>query len=1545
MKKTLSLLLTFLMIFSTINVAFVAAYDEYGEDTPERLYYGSQLNELEGYIYDCIMEKGADMINTNSNNKLIINVPDDIAMSISFARSLVDYDGKTAQYDSRIQALPQFLEAYDALHKSFQRAIDAFILDSYDTSWSSSYMRGSSYVRGTTGDLMIVTFKTLTLYNHSMQYPTAADDVEDVDEELARIEQEIRESLSYNPTKYEIVAKINDYIGNMVTYFPNTSDYDAIQANGQIFTVAGAVLSKYKNQAVCQGYARLYRYLLHQFDIENIIVRGGSRYDSQDQLIVDHMWNYIKMDDGQWYGSDVTWNDRSEKAVAMVYKDFLLAGSDTVPVHYSPIRFANNHIPDGTVDGRYVDDEVFVLPEISDKYYVNIHFDEEEFEIFADENIDLRGILFIESPYDEKTLTFTSSNPDVVRINSEHALGLKSGTSVITATFNTNYVAEVSLSVIDHVYSITPDEDTIVTDVGTSVRISFTSDPEGKVAATDIAWSSSDESKATVDENGIVNPVGPGTVIITGKYDEFSFEVTVKIVQYINNIEINDNPGPDAQHRDVIIKGQTKQLTVSCNPVGYTESYFWKSSDDKIATVVDGNVTAISGGNVLITVSSESGRVVDEYYLYVRVPMTGISLEYPTHDDEIVLAGEQLEPIVTFYPSDTNDNRQISFSVDGSYCTVDTAGNITAGTPEKNKVGYATVKAVSVNGFTHSFSFLIKNPTESFTVYENGEEVSEISMIKGGETSLTYKADYENSYEGHVEWISDNDSIVSVDQSGNVTANDGGRTRIGIKNDLGVESYVNVFVRVPIEELIVSVDRNHLNTNDAISPAIEYNPEDNTDVEQYGIEIASSDENVAYIEDGAIHTNAPGFTYISVKVGEVEDGFNLHVYEVPQISVESELAEGITLAWEPMPTVDRYIVYRTTNVKAKTVDDYDEIATISADEFEGTYTDKTSEAETRYMYICVAATDCWDGEFLSPASNSVDAYVGIVKPKILSVKAKSSTELIVTWEKIDVATSYILQYSMDEVNFTTIAEVGENTLSYTHGGLGYEYLYFYRVIAKVGNSESRPSATVMGRTKIPAAKLLTVESASYNSITIKWEAMKSVSGYKLYRSENTDDNWKEIKAIANRNTVTYTDENLISGTLYYYKICAYIDVDSETFIGGYSNALSAKAVPPNPKLTSVIRKSNTSAAITWQAVKGATGYRIYRSTTATGGFKEVTTTTSPTVLTYTDTKLTCGATYYYTARAYTRVDGSDVWSGYNAGVGVTITPSKPTISKATCASYNSIKLTWNKIAEANGYYIYRTTKSDGTGWKAIKTITKNTVLTYTDTTALCGVTYYYTIRSYITYNKKNVLSDYDKPGISCKTTLLTPKIQGAISTNYNSIKLNWAKITGADGYVLYRSTKQTSGWKKVATAVGGTKTSVIDKTAVCGTQYYYTLRAYRNVNNAPVYSGYVKTGIAGKAVPNTPVLSKANIINNKKISLTWNKIDGASGYVVYRSTKASSGFKAIKTITKGTTITFNDTTVTNATKTKYYYTVRSFRTVGTKKIYSTLKTPGKLAVK
>ena len=160
----------------------------------------------------------------------------------------------------------------------------------------------------------------------------------------------------------------------------------------------------------------------------------------------------------------------------------------------------------------------------------------------------------------------------------------------------------------------------------------------------------------------------------------------------------------------------------------------------------------------------------------------------------------------------------------------------------------------------------------------------------------------------------------------------------------------------------------------------------------------------------------------------------------------------------------------------------------------------------------------------------------------------------------------------------------------------------------------------------------------------------------------------------------------------------------------------------------------------------------------------------------------------------------------------------------------------------------------------------------------------------------------------------------AKSASYNSVKISWAKSSGASGYYVYRATSKSGTYKSVGKT---TSTSYTNKSLTTGSTYHYKVRAYKTGNGKDI-PGVYSSVVSAKPVPATPSLKLT--AGKKKITVKWGKVSGATGYKIYRSTKKSSGYKCIKTVTKGSTTSYVNKSLKKGKK--YYYKVCAYKKSG-----------------
>ena len=172
-------------------------------------------------------------------------------------------------------------------------------------------------------------------------------------------------------------------------------------------------------------------------------------------------------------------------------------------------------------------------------------------------------------------------------------------------------------------------------------------------------------------------------------------------------------------------------------------------------------------------------------------------------------------------------------------------------------------------------------------------------------------------------------------------------------------------------------------------------------------------------------------------------------------------------------------------------------------------------------------------------------------------------------------------------------------------------------------------------------------SNSYNSIKLTWnKAINGANGYAVYRSTSKDGKYTLRKTITSKNTIEFTDTGLDTNTTYYYKVRAYRMIADKKKYGSYSEIVCAK--PVLSKTTITVSSTSKKATIKWNKVLGASGYKVYSATSSNGTYSLKKTITSINTLSYTNTNLVSGKTYYYKVRAYRNVNGKVVYGPYSA---------------------------------------------------------------------------------------------------------------------------------------------------------------------------------------------------------------------------------------------------------------------------------------------------------
>ena len=182
----------------------------------------------------------------------------------------------------------------------------------------------------------------------------------------------------------------------------------------------------------------------------------------------------------------------------------------------------------------------------------------------------------------------------------------------------------------------------------------------------------------------------------------------------------------------------------------------------------------------------------------------------------------------------------------------------------------------------------------------------------------------------------------------------------------------------------------------------------------------------------------------------------------------------------------------------------------------------------------------------------------------------------------------------------------------------------------------------------------------------------------------------------------------------------------------------------------------------------------------------------------------------------------------------TFKASSPQNLKTKVLNYKTIQVSWTGTDYADSYNVYRKTGSGN--WKKIAS--GITGVSYKDTKAVTGITYSYTVRAVSYTWGKAVLSSYDRSGVRGKAKLTAVSLTSVKNAGKNTVKVSWKKVTGANGYRVYRSTSKNGEYTSAGFIKKGSTVTFKDKKVSEGKTYYYKIRAYRTVNGKRVYGPY-----------------------------------------------------------------------------------------------------------
>jgi uncharacterized repeat protein (TIGR02543 family) len=364
----------------------------------------------------------------------------------------------------------------------------------------------------------------------------------------------------------------------------------------------------------------------------------------------------------------------------------------------------------------------------------------------------------------------------------------------------------------------------------------------------------------------------------------------------------------------------------------------------------------------------------------------------------------------------------------------------------------------------------------------------------------------------------------------------------------------------------------------------------------------------------------------------------------------------------------------------------------------------------------------------TPITVNITLYANWIDiPKNVKAVSSGYNNINLNWDAVTGASGYQI-FRLNPSTGTYKFVRGTSLKHYIDKNLipGTSYSYMIRAYSGFAGT----SGTVIGRFStvacakpVPAAPLNTkVVSTGSNSIKVHWSPVSGASGYLVYRSKSMTGLYSLISTTP---STSITNNGLITGFTYYYKVKAYTMVGDKKVYGIYSVPADGRPSPaaPHPKAGSV---GNNSIKINWNIVSGASYYQIYRATSGKGPYTFVTSTTSTTSTSFTNKGLTAGFTYFYKVRAYKSVGIAKIYGSYSTVVSAISIPATPANFTVSRINWTSIKLSYSGVSGASAFQVYQATSTTG----SYHLLKDTTSLYYTNKGLTKGKTYYYKVRAY-----------------------------------------------------------------------------------------------------------------------------------------------------------------------------------------------------------------------
>ena len=549
--------------------------------------YGAQLDGNAKALYDLLVQ---NYVVDYSQYLDSVDFPFEFPDTITF--EAVVEDGSFQRKGE------SYVQATNDVKTAIQAASDAFSYDYPQAFWfrGSNYgyrvscVRDGSSSTGYRGTFKNFTFKPANREISENAHTRMGDFMDGVQNAVAELNEQ-----TLGMDMEQKIKRIHDYICQRVTYRNDNTLW--VHSAASLFLDADPAF-------VCEGYAKSMKIFCYYMGINCACISGTARGTSSG-IPGAHMWNYVQMDDGNWYLVDATWDDVGTPPSSR----YLLVGRATkgqyITIGEERVEYTSFSTTSAETAGP-----VFILPVLAEESYADNKGKNEPAVTSAPTVTPTAAVSAGPPPTAsaEPTPTVSVKPAPTVSVaptptaSAEPAptVSVKPAPTASAKTTPTASVAPIPTVSVAPIPTATP----IPTTTILTLRVKQTYKSGGKIKSV----RTTNKKIVKVDKKGKITGKKAGKATVTITYTNGSRRIYQVKVQkgIVKTIAVSVNK------RNIILakKGKSFQLRVTLTPVTSQQKVTYKSSNSKVAAVNSkGKIVAKKKGTATITVKSGNKKI------------------------------------------------------------------------------------------------------------------------------------------------------------------------------------------------------------------------------------------------------------------------------------------------------------------------------------------------------------------------------------------------------------------------------------------------------------------------------------------------------------------------------------------------------------------------------------------------------------------------------------------------------------------------------------------------------------------------------------------------------------------------------------------------------------------------------------------------------------------------------------------------------------------------------------------------------------------------